>query len=171
VTGVEEKVTADYKLEVAALYDVKVTGAQKISVIGTSDLRVTDAHTAIATNVYAVAQGEAASMVLKASTASLWGAAEFAAGAGKGGESVIVGDSGGKLGLGATTELKLVCGSASIVMKADGTISITGTTKVEISGGSGGVKLDAAGATVNGPGVKIAADGINEITGAMVKIN
>ncbi|MBC8071877.1 MAG: type VI secretion system tip protein VgrG, partial [Deltaproteobacteria bacterium] len=46
VTGVEEKVTADYKLEVAALYDVKVTGAQKISVIGTSDLRVTDAHTA-----------------------------------------------------------------------------------------------------------------------------
>jgi type VI secretion system secreted protein VgrG len=171
VTGVEEKVTADYKLEVAALYDVTVTGAQKISVIGTSDLMVTDVHSAVATNAYQVAQGEGASMVLKASKASLWGAAEFAAGAGKGGESVIVGDSGGKLGVGATAELKLVCGAASILLKADGSIAITGTTKVEISGGSGGVKLDSVGASVNGPSVKIAADGINEITGAMVKIN
>jgi hypothetical protein len=57
------------------------------------------------------------------------------------------------------------------VLKSDGSIAINGSTKVEINGGSGGVKLDAAGAAVSGPGVKVAADGINEITGAMVKIN
>lgn len=171
VTGVEEKTTANYKLEVADLYDVKVTGAQKITVVGTSELKVSDTHTGVATNAYAVAQAEAASMVLKGSKASLWGEAGVAAGAGKGGEAVMTGDSSGNLGLSCTTEMKLICGSASIVLKSDGSISITGTTKVELSGGSGGVKLDATGAQVNGPGVKVAADGINEITGAMVKIN
>jgi len=171
ITGLEQKVTSNYVLEIADVYDVKVKGQQKVYIDGTSKLTVTDTHTAVATNAYSASQADAASLVLKSSEAALWGESKAAMVAGKANESSVVGESSGKLVLSATQQLTLVCGAASIVLSSDGKVAITGTSKVEVTGGASALKLDTVGAQLNGPMIKSAATAIHEIKGAVVMIN
>ncbi len=50
-------------------------------------------------------------------------------------------------------------------------ISITGTTEITLTVGSSTVKIDASGVTIAGPKVMSSATAMNQVTGAIVKIN
>ena len=68
------------------------------------------------------------------------------------------------------TSITLQAAGCEIKMEK-GVISIVAATKVEIGGDSSGVRLEASGATVSGSKVTSSAQGMNEISGAIVKIN
>jgi type VI secretion system secreted protein VgrG len=76
-----------------------------------------------------------------------------------------------KAELDAKSEISLTCGQSSIVLKSDGTITIKGALKVELGAGATVVKLEPTGLSNSGPKISSAAIGIQEITGALVKIN
>ncbi len=78
---------------------------------------------------------------------------------------------GGKIDVSAQSELNLKCGNASISLKSDGTVSISGATEVTLSSGGSTVKVSPAGVESSGTKISSSATGIQEITGAMVKIN
>jgi type VI secretion system secreted protein VgrG len=76
------------------------------------------------------------------------------------------------------TQIKLISGSSSIVMKSDGTIqisgteiTISGTAKVQMGVGNQTVTSDTAQVAVAGAAIASSATGKHEITGAVVKIN
>ncbi len=80
----------------------------------------------------------------------------------------------------APSELRLECGSSSLVLKADGTIEIHGTRVVEVASakvsltggdGNGAIELGAAGATMTGTKATVSSGGTTEITGLVVRIN
>ena len=78
----------------------------------------------------------------------------------------------------AATQIKLITGSSSIVMKSDGTIqisgteiTISGTAKVQMGVGNQTVTSDTAQVAVAGAAIASSATGKHEITGAIVKIN
>ena len=78
----------------------------------------------------------------------------------------------------AATQIKLITGSSSIVMKSDGTIQISGTeittsgtAKVQMGVGNQTVTSDTAQVAVAGAAIASSATGKHEITGAVVKIN
>lgn len=70
-----------------------------------------------------------------------------------------------------------VTGEASITSAASITLSVGGASikieaaKITIGVGSSGIEITPAGVTVSGPKITSAAAGIQEITGALVKIN
>jgi len=78
---------------------------------------------------------------------------------------------GGKITVTAQSELVLSCGGSSISIKADGTISVSGPAGVTVSGGGGTVEVSPGGVASSGGKISSSAGGVNEITGAMVKIN
>jgi type VI secretion system secreted protein VgrG len=76
------------------------------------------------------------------------------------------------------TEIKLISGLSSIVLKADGTIqisgkdiSIAGTDKTVTGVGNQNVTCDKAQVATSGAAINSSATGKHEITGAVVKIN
>jgi type VI secretion system secreted protein VgrG len=78
----------------------------------------------------------------------------------------------------AATQVKLITGSSSILMKSDGTIqisgteiTISGTAKVQMGVGNQTVTADPAQLAVSGAAIASSATGKHEITGAVVKIN
>jgi type VI secretion system secreted protein VgrG len=77
---------------------------------------------------------------------------------------------GGKISVVAADELSLTCGSASITLKKDGTLTITGAKEVGVACQQSTVKLEPAKAAMNGPATNIAAVGMTEIAGAIIKI-
>lgn len=97
-------------------------------------------------------------------------------------DSVSVGQ---KLEIVAGTEISITVGGASITMKADGTIDIAGVNitvdgvKIALTGKSevsataiaSSVKATPASVEISSPMIKSAAQAINEITGATVKLN
>jgi hypothetical protein len=70
----------------------------------------------------------------------------------------------------ATTKILLECGGSKLELNADGTITLAGST-IEIAGGPSSVKLEGSGVTTSGPKITASAQGIQEITGLLVKIN
>src|SRR5690606_19680186 len=70
----------------------------------------------------------------------------------------------------ATTKILLECGGSKLELNADGTITLAGST-IEIAGGPSSVKLEGSGVTTSGPKITSSAQGIQEITGLLVKIN
>ena len=85
------------------------------------------------------------------------------------GQTTVEGDTAGKLTLTAASEISLVCGGASLTLKADGTIEVTGTT-VTTSGSGGSVEAGGAGVTVTGGQVSVSG-GVVDVSGAAVRIN
>jgi type VI secretion system secreted protein VgrG len=80
--------------------------------------------------------------------------------------------------LNGATQIQLITGSSSILMKSDGTIkisgteiTISGTAKVQMGVGNQTVTSDTAQVAVAGAAIASAATGKHEITGAVVKIN
>ena len=78
---------------------------------------------------------------------------------------------GNKIEVTAVSELSLVCGAASIKLSASGKIEIVGAAEVSLSSTPGTVKVSPAGVESSGPKISSSAMGIQEITGALVKIN
>ena len=79
-------------------------------------------------------------------------------------------DDSGKVLVNSATGIELTCGGCSLKLSPT-KVEIAGAVEVSLAGGAGTVKLDAAGVTVSGPTVSSSAAALNEITGAMVKIN
>ena len=77
----------------------------------------------------------------------------------------------GKIQLTAGAEISLACGAASIVIKSDGTIEISGAQKVNVGSGSSAVACEPTGVSVSGTKISSAAVGMQEISGALIKIN
>jgi type VI secretion system secreted protein VgrG len=77
----------------------------------------------------------------------------------------------GKITLTAQSELKLVCGQASITLKQDGTIQISGTQKVTVASGSNSVETSIASTKVSGIQVDVEGQAMTTIKGAIVQIN
>src|SRR5262249_51239989 len=76
------------------------------------------------------------------------------------------------------TQITLISGSSSIVLKADGTIeisgkniTISGTAKAMMGVGNQSVTCDPAQVAISGAAITVGATGTNTITGAPVKIN
>lgn len=94
-------------------------------------------------------------------------------------------DVGQKLEITAGTEISITVGGASITMKADGTIDIVGMnitvdglkvalvgkTEVSATVAASSVKATPASVEISAPMIKSAATAMNEVTGAMVKLN
>jgi type VI secretion system secreted protein VgrG len=78
---------------------------------------------------------------------------------------------GGKIIVTAQSELVLSCGGASISLTSAGKILVSGPVEVTVSGGGGTVKVSPAGVESSGGKISSSAGGINEISGAVVKIN
>ena len=92
---------------------------------------------------------------------------------------------GQKLEIVAGTEISITVGASSITMKADGTIDIaginitvdgvkialTGKSEVSATAIASSVKATPASVEISSPMIKSAAQAINEITGATVKLN
>ncbi|MHB1225025.1 MAG: type VI secretion system Vgr family protein [Gemmatimonadaceae bacterium] len=92
---------------------------------------------------------------------------------------------GQKQAISAGTEITLTVGAASITMKADGTIDVsgvnitvdgmkvvlTGKTEVSATAVASSMKATPASLELSAPMIKSAAMAINEISGAMVKLN
>ncbi|UJR78597.1 type VI secretion system Vgr family protein [Sandaracinus amylolyticus] len=80
--------------------------------------------------------------------------------------------TGNKVEIGAATELKIVCGAASITLKSNGEVTISGPNKVTVgSGGSNSVETAPTGVTVKGARIESNATGTHTIAGALVRIN
>ncbi|ATB35058.1 VgrG protein [Cystobacter fuscus] len=86
------------------------------------------------------------------------------------GVGVVTIEDSGKISVDSGTEIKLSCGGCSIKLTPT-KIEILGAVEVCLAGGAGTVKLDMAGAAVSGPKVSSSAAALNEVTGAIVKIN
>jgi type VI secretion system secreted protein VgrG len=78
----------------------------------------------------------------------------------------------------AATEIKLVTGSSSLVMKADGTITLSGvnvtvvgTAKASQGVGNQTVVCDTAKVAVAGAEINSSATGVHTVAGAVVKLN
>ena len=106
---------------------------------------------------------------------------------------VTIQSSGDEIFIDAASKITLLCGASAIVLEKDGTItingktiSIGGTSDVEVfapttsiggqkeasmSVGSNSYKCDPAGVTTSGAMVTASAQGVHNITGALVKIN
>jgi type VI secretion system secreted protein VgrG len=85
---------------------------------------------------------------------------------------VSVNSSDGKLEIRARDELRLTCGSSSIVLGSDGSIDVIGSNKVAVAAGSVTTFLaEPAGATISAPKITSSASAVCEILGPMVKIN
>ncbi len=90
-----------------------------------------------------------------------------------------------KLAITAGTEISLTVGAASMVMKADGTIDLTGInitvdgvkvallgkTEVSATAIASSMKATPASLELSAPVIKSAAQTMNEVTGAVVKLN
>ncbi|NMO19478.1 type VI secretion system tip protein VgrG [Pyxidicoccus fallax] len=79
-------------------------------------------------------------------------------------------EDSGKISVSSGTEISLSCGGCSITLTPT-KIEISGAVEVSLAGGAGTVKLDPTGVAVAGPKVSSAGSAMNEITGALVKIN
>lgn len=77
----------------------------------------------------------------------------------------------GNIQITAGGEISLVCGAASITIKSDGTIDVAGAQKVNVGSGSSTVACEPTGVSVSGTKISSAAVGMQEISGALIKIN
>ena len=80
----------------------------------------------------------------------------------------VVGE-GTTLTLNGNSAVTITCGASSISMKSDGTIEITGKT-VKIGNATNNAAFDPQGTTINGVKITSAAVGIQEISGALIKV-
>lgn len=78
---------------------------------------------------------------------------------------------GGKIEATAQSEISLVCGAASIKLKSDGTVEVSGVKEIKLASAASTVKVSPTGVESAGPKISSSAMGIQEITGALVKIN
>lgn len=92
-------------------------------------------------------------------------------------KTTITGDDGGVITLNANSDVKVLCGGATITLSKDGTIKIDGAEitlagkkLIELGVGSSVLKIEPAGVTVSGPKISSAAVGMHEINGAVIKI-
>jgi type VI secretion system secreted protein VgrG len=79
-------------------------------------------------------------------------------------------EQSGKISVSSGNGIELSCGGCSIKLTPT-KIEILGAVEVSLAGGAGTVKLDPAGAAMSGPKVSSSAGALNEVTGAVVKIN
>ncbi|MGO9600240.1 MAG: type VI secretion system Vgr family protein, partial [Isosphaeraceae bacterium] len=91
---------------------------------------------------------------------------------------ITIGSTDADIEINGKTQIKLISGGSSIVLKADGTIQISGkeitvsgTAKVQSGVGNQCVTCDPAQVAVSGAAIASSATGKHEITGAVVKIN
>ena len=82
---------------------------------------------------------------------------------------VLIEDSG-KVLVNSGTEIELTCGGCSIKLTPT-KVEIHGAAEVFLSGGAGNMKLDSSGAATSGPNISSSAGVLNEVSGAVVKIN
>jgi type VI secretion system secreted protein VgrG len=93
-------------------------------------------------------------------------------------QNIAIQSTAADIVLDGKTQIKLVSGDSSILLKADGTIqisgkeiTISGTAKTQIGVGNQTVTSDTAQVAVSGAAIASSATGKHEITGAVVKIN
>lgn len=87
----------------------------------------------------------------------------------------ITGDGGPGAKVQGKPNFEAIGASKAIISSPDidignGTIKIHGS-KIELVAGGGSIVIDGTGVSISGPTVKSAADGANQITGGVVKIN
>ena len=145
--------------------ETTVETLEKATVNGKKETKVTAEYNITADSQFKVNQGADELLIKDKVTVTSAGEIRLS----NGGCQVELKD--GKISLTADAEISLSCGGASITLKKDGSIEVMGSQKVALTGGQGSVELAQAGATVSGPKTSIAAAGVNEITGSVVKIN
>ena len=83
---------------------------------------------------------------------------------------IKIADSEGKVTVKAGSEIKLQVGGSSLTMKEDGTIDVNGK-EINLKVGQNSINIKPSEITISGSKISSAAQAINEITGATVKIN
>ncbi len=148
--------------------DVTVdAGGDRLGVTGDRHEKVTGTWAAVADGGYRLHQGETA-LVLEGGHAALRARGQVHVGNPSG--QVTFGAADGVLTLEARGEIRLRCGSASLVLSADGRVTLRGTHAVTLSSGESALALDPEGATLSGPRVTSQALGVHEIAGALIRI-
>jgi type VI secretion system secreted protein VgrG len=96
----------------------------------------------------------------------------------QGGDAIEITHGSGKIEIAASGKVTVVGGPAvelqsggCTVKLSSGAVEITAPTQIKLGVGSSGIEIGPAGVTTSGPKLSSAATGINEITGALVKIN
>jgi hypothetical protein len=79
--------------------------------------------------------------------------------------------NGGKVEVSGASGLLLKGGDDAWISLENGVVTIHGTQKVVASGASSALELAKPGAKVSGTKTTLAAKGVNEISGALIKIN
>jgi type VI secretion system secreted protein VgrG len=144
-----------------------VSGADDLLTVATNrTATITGAYNIIATGQYQVTNG--ANIVLLEGTGAAMTNGKCTV-AFDGADATL--EATGKLQITAGTEISLACGSTSIVLKSDGTIEISGAQKVNVGSGSSTVACEPTGVSVSGTKISSAAVGMQEISGALIKIN
>lgn len=167
VTGTnDDTITGVHTGNFMADRHLTVTGNETLTVLQNRTTVVTAAYDIIANGKYQVTnganivllEGSGAAMTNGQCTVSFDGA-----------DATL--EAPGKLQLTAGAELSLACGSTSIVLKSDGSIEISGAQKVNVGSGSSAVAVEPTGVSVSGTKISSAAVGMQEISGALIKIN
>ncbi|HLL05055.1 MAG TPA: type VI secretion system tip protein TssI/VgrG [Myxococcaceae bacterium] len=176
VTG-QEKLTlhGGRDTTVNTLEKLNVTGRREETIGGNDDLTVTGDKTDHITGKYAMTgdqevkanQGDV-SITLNRGGAVIEGTGQKIQLHNSSGEMKF---DGGKIEVTAQSEISLVCGAASIKLKSDGTIELSGVKEIKSSSAGSTVKVSPTGVESSGPKIASSATAMNEITGAVVKIN
>jgi type VI secretion system secreted protein VgrG len=76
-----------------------------------------------------------------------------------------------KAELASATEVRLVCGAASIVLKPGGEVEINAPAGIKLQAASNSIEIKPSGVTTSGVAITANAVGVHTIQGAIVRIN
>lgn len=145
---------------------ISVTGDDALTVSANRTATIATAYDIIAGGKYQVTNGANVILLQGAGAAMTNGQCTIAFDAGN-----VALEAPGNIQITAGAELSLVCGAASITIKSDGTIDISGAQKVNVGSGSSTVACEPTGVAVSGTKISSSAVGMQEISGALIKIN
>jgi type VI secretion system secreted protein VgrG len=145
---------------------ISVTGDDSLTVSANRTATIATAYDIIAGGKYQVTNGANIILLQGAGAAMTNGQCTISLDGGN-----VALDAPGKIQITAGAEVSLVCGAASITIKSDGTIDISGAQKVNVGSGSSTVACEPTGVAVSGTKISSAAVGMQEISGALIKIN
>jgi type VI secretion system secreted protein VgrG len=143
-----------------------VTGDDSLTVSANRTATIATAYDIIAGGKYQVTNGANVILLQGTGAAMTNGQCTVAFDAGN-----VTLEAPGNIQITAGAELSLVCGAASITIKSDGTIDISGAQKVNVGSGSSTVACEPTGVAVSGTKISSSAVGMQEISGALIKIN